>query len=255
MNVSKKGARKYVPMTPAKFGRACLQQFNNVKVNSKWAMGFSELLINMREWSSNRCGLTWKLKATGFGRMYFKLLASTKKSMNSVGGMLPTVIASDGARGGQIVLGKSKTKQSGERYSSTLVELARSGLLPTPTTGSNRNSRNAVQRKGEAHQNHGVALGLAQVLEISSGVLPKEFDSWNQVPAFYNRMLPTPTAREHIGGRLPETLKLKGRTPSNSLGDTINSITGVSSKLNPMFIAEMMGFPAQWTLKPFLRVV
>ncbi|MEE1947255.1 hypothetical protein VRU48_19165 [Pedobacter sp. KR3-3] len=124
-------------------------------------------------------------------------------------------------------------------------------LLPTPTTGANRNSRKAVQKQGAAHEHHGVAIGLAQATEIMAGSLPKEFDGWSQVPLFYRRLLPTPTAREHIGGRNPETLRLKGRTPSNSLGDTVNAITGRASRLNVFFILEMMGFPVNWTLEPF----
>jgi hypothetical protein len=34
-------------------------------------------------------------------------------------------------------------------------------------------------------------------------------------------LLPTPTAREYKGGRHPETLKRKGRNPTNSLGDLV----------------------------------
>jgi len=96
-----------------------------------------------------------------------------------------------------------------------------------------------------------VSLGLAQVLEIASGILPKEFDSWSQVPAFYNRMLPTPSVREYKGGRHPEMLRAKGRKPANTLGDTINAVTGRASRLNARFILEMMGFPSDWLLKPF----
>lgn len=126
-------------------------------------------------------------------------------------------------------------------------------LFPTPTTGGNRNSRNAIHRIGDAHLRHGMALGLAQAMEISTGILPKEFESWSQVPQFYRKLLPTPLARDYMGCRHPETLRLKGRKPSNSLGDTINSITGKASRLNPRFVIEMMGFPSDWLLVPFLR--
>jgi hypothetical protein len=135
----------------------------------------------------------------------------------------------------------------------SMPKTANAVLLPTPTTGSNRNSRNTIHRIGPSHRNHGLALGLAQVMEISSGMLPKEFDSWSQVPQFYRKLLPTPLARDHMGCRHPETLTLKGRRPSNSLGDTINSITGKASRLNSRFIIEMMGFPSDWLLAPFLR--
>jgi hypothetical protein len=64
---------------------------------------------------------------------------------------------------------------------------------------------------------------------------------------------PTPTRREYKGGRHPDTLAMKGRSANNSLGDTINSITGQNSRLSPLFVMEMMGFPPDWTLQPFQK--
>ena len=59
-------------------------------------------------------------------------------------------------------------------------------------------------------------------------------------------MIPTPTGRDWKGGRKPETLKKKGRTKANSLGDTLNGQkTGL--KLQPAFVEWMMGFPPNWT--------
>ncbi|WP_461789424.1 hypothetical protein [Pedobacter sp.] len=179
----------------------------------RWARAFTEILTGLDGWLSTRCSLGWKLKRTRFGRYYIQLGISVPKN------------------------------RTGNYHA----------LLPTPTTGSNRNSRNAIHRIGPSHQNHGLALGLAQVMEISTGILPKEFESWSQVPQFYRKLLPTPLARDHMGCRHPETLRLKGRRPSNSLGDTINSITGKASRLNSMFIIEMMGFPSDWMLAPFKK--
>jgi len=106
----------------------------------------------------------------------------------SASGLLPTVLASDGARKGELVTGTSKKRSSGEVFHASLSDLARSGLLPTPTTGNNRNSEKAIQKIGANHQRHGVALGLAQVMEIFSGLLPKEFRSWKEVPQYYRRL-------------------------------------------------------------------
>ncbi len=33
----------------------------------------------------------------------------------------------------------------------------------------------------------------------------------------------------------------------------LGEVTGAGSQLNPRFVAEMMGFPAQWTELPFLN--
>lgn len=235
-------------------GRQCLEQFNSRENILPWAKTFSEILILSGKWHAQSVLLSWKLKTAKTSRLYFKLQVARYNEKNGKQSLLlPTVVALDGDRIGELVTSRSKYRPSGQRFSSSLCGLARSGLLPTPTTANNRNSRNAVQRIGNAHQCHGLSLGLAQVMEIAMGLLPMEFDDWQQVPAFYKRLLPTPLSKDHIGGRHPEKLKSSGRKPSNSLGDTINAITGQCSRLSPLFVLEMMGFPAIWTLIPFLK--
>lgn len=60
------------------------------------------------------------------------------------------------------------------------------------------------------------------------------------------RLWPTPSAREFKGGRRPETLKAKGRTPSNTLADSVKS-AGEVGQLNPDWVEWLMGFPIGWT--------
>jgi hypothetical protein len=62
-----------------------------------------------------------------------------------------------------------------------------------------------------------------------------------------NRMWPTPTARDYKGGRKPETLEAKGRKPSNSLPDTLNSLNKTTGALNPEWVEWLMGYPIGWT--------
>lgn len=88
-------------------------------------------------------------------------------------------------------------------------------------------------------------------------------------------MLPTPRASKITGGdradftpSLPG-LAIKGLLPTprafcykdmktdrgkSNLGEVIMSkySTGKTSQLNPLFVAEMMGFPTSWTVLPFL---
>jgi len=61
------------------------------------------------------------------------------------------------------------------------------------------------------------------------------------------RMWPTPTSREWKGGRKPETLKAAGRTPTNSLCDSVNHAEGSNGQLNPTWVEWLMGFPPGWT--------
>ena len=66
------------------------------------------------------------------------------------------------------------------------------------------------------------------------------------------QVMPTPTARDWKGAPTLENLKKRGKIPQkNSLPDFF-ARTGKSFQLNPLFVAEMMGFPPGWTVLPFL---
>jgi hypothetical protein len=69
----------------------------------------------------------------------------------------------------------------------------------------------------------------------------------------YSGMLPTPTCSDSNGSGSAEALKKRGRGERNDLGSwaTLNT-DGKNSQLNPQFVAEMMGFPTDWTISPFL---
>ena len=69
-------------------------------------------------------------------------------------------------------------------------------------------------------------------------------------------LLPTPRANKVNGCNL-NSPKLANRNPGN-LEETIaksisNGQAGQASQLNPQFVAEMMGFPTDWTELPFLN--
>lgn len=60
------------------------------------------------------------------------------------------------------------------------------------------------------------------------------------------KLYPTVTSREYKGARSAKGLKKAGRTPSNSLSDTI-SAEGSVGQLNPDWVEWLMGFPIGWT--------
>jgi hypothetical protein len=63
-------------------------------------------------------------------------------------------------------------------------------------------------------------------------------------------MWPTPTTRDHKGGRKPETLAESGRGETNSLNDAV-TVRDQHGSLNPTWVEWLMGFPTGWTdLKP-----
>ncbi len=69
-----------------------------------------------------------------------------------------------------------------------------------------------------------------------------------------NGMLPTPTARDWKDGfksqKKLNAQYIKRQSPSVAL--TVGYKLGTTSQLNPQFVAEMMGFPENWTELPFL---
>lgn len=62
-------------------------------------------------------------------------------------------------------------------------------------------------------------------------------------------MLPTPKANDFRSG-MPNRV---GTKHTQQLNDTVAYQTGTTSQLNPRFVAEMMGFPVDWTVLPFLN--
>jgi hypothetical protein len=119
-------------------------------------------------------------------------------------------------------------------HPSTLsIEEIESGLLPTPR----------VKGHGNSHQ------------RIEDG----KIDDLTTMAK--NGMLPTPTTRDWKASISPSGIMRKDgkyRTDVLSnmpvlLGEHCQQRPGKTSQLNPLFVEEMMGFPENWTLLPFLN--
>jgi hypothetical protein len=68
-----------------------------------------------------------------------------------------------------------------------------------------------------------------------------------------NPLLNTPTASDKNGGCTRSNSKLQlGSSLVNEMHGVLKQPTGKTSQLNPRFVAEMMGFPPNWTELPFL---
>ena len=69
------------------------------------------------------------------------------------------------------------------------------------------------------------------------------------------KFLPTPRASDAKGGATKESYQARGRTETNDLKTwgAFQNNSGKTSQLNPQFVAEMMGFPVNWTVLPFLN--
>lgn len=247
-------------------GQKCFEQFEKSVPDGSLQKMFVDSLVGAKGWFSRRCALTWRLKATKSSRFLFQLLASTHRTGGNGSGLLLTPsVTMISERSSQSMEKRKLWREANGRKTVPPGSLAEqitmilqgmsstNALIPTPTTGPNRNSRNAVLKLGPAHLNHGVALGLAQVAELSAGILPREFSRWDQVPVHYRGMLPTPIAGIiKTVGMKPETIEKRiqsGR--QEDLNTAIYRTTGRTGQLSPLFVLEMMGFPRTWLMLPF----
>ena len=193
-------------------------------------------------------------------RYLYRLVPSVHLTDGIEFGLLPTVTAQDYKRRGP------GSRQQG------LPEIIHGMLLPTPVAteihhaervrkwkSMNLSSPHA-QIAGEKNPN-----GLTDFLDFY-GILPEPIpdntelentDGNNLEESILQwlaegQVMPTPTARDWKGAPSLENLKKRGKIPQkNSLPDFF-ARTGKSFQLNPLFVAEMMGFPPSWTVSPFL---
>ena len=201
-------------------------------------------------------------------RYLYRLVPSELPTAGTGYGLLPTVTAQDYKRRGP------NRRQQG------LPEIIREGLLPTPVASdadvgtiigkddriimSPKGKIRKVNRKGQcwsvglgrmvellptprANLINGCNLNSPELANRNKGNLEEVISQWIR-----EEMIPTPTARDWKGAASLESLEKRGRIPEkNSLPDFF-ARTGKSFQLNPLFVAEMMGFPPSWTVLPFL---
>ena len=68
---------------------------------------------------------------------------------------------------------------------------------------------------------------------------------------------PTPCARDTQGPQAQELKEMRGEKITmklESIPGRIRKLTGIIGQINPMFYCEIMGFPEDWTIKPFLQL-
>ena len=222
-------------------GLKCLEQFEKFNRCTLWAKTFAASLIGMEGWYSTRCRLIWKLKATKCSRFYFQLVPSTHHTDETEFGLLlktPTKMDGEVSSGKKNpVSGNSGTlaQEIMSGYKPTMTKL---GMLPTPQAmDMMQNPRREITKSGRIVSNQG-HNGSAPLKDLAM-----------------NGMLPTPTTRDWKGIQANEYKEMRGEETQfkmESLAGYANKVTGTTSQLSPQFVLEMMGFPTDWTLLPFL---
>ena len=150
-------------------------------------------------------------------RCLFRLVPSVPRTEGTVSGLLPTPIASD-----------FKVRGPGSQQKG-LPESIREMLLPTPTATEIHHWQRVERWKRQ---------GRTSMHETEDG--EKNPNGLTDFLDFHG-LLPT---LEHIGR--------KGKNPRQGGLPDFFAQTGRSFQLNPLFVAEMMGFPTSWTVLPFL---
>ena len=272
-------------------GLRCLEQFERFSRPGLWAKTFAGLLIGMEGWYSTKCRLNWKLKATKSHRFYFQLVPLTHPTEETEFGL--SLLKTPTAMDGQVTSGKANpvSGNSGtlaqeimSEYPPTMKKLS---MLPTPCAydWNTPKKPETFQKAKERHALKGVNLQNPLKQMASMGLLPTPmasdattgaiigkndiFVQTKGLPRKINQngtdgsvglgrlvqMLPTPTASDKNAGRRGNAPR-EGHNPmTNSLKDAINyqEQTSKCSQLSPQFVMEMMGFPIDWTLLPFLN--
>lgn len=171
--------------------------------------------------------------------------------------LLPTTQAIDGTGNGRDLRLKKDSNRDPDQPGSLrgdLKDYASQGLLPTPTTGADRNTDFAQGGKC-------LKTGL-----MESGLLPTPRKQSANSPSVHGEggmelqlavlnLLPTPAAQNYKGASSAEALEARGRLKPKA-DDLANQFAqpGISSQLNPLFVLEMMGFPTDY-LDPMFGII
>lgn len=236
-------------------GQNSIEQWMRLNPHGLWQKMFLDYLVGTEAWCSTRSVLTWKVKATKSYRLYFLLQARGHPTADTGSSLLPTPVVMDTNAGDleKIDLRRETAKAkkyNGNGMGSTLMELAQRGLLPTPTASSG----------GAEPESRTTGKKLVTI----SGLLPSPgaaepdkasaSDHQNSLTRMLKRgeLLPTPAARDFKGqNSLDRTKKSEAGNFGDQLPNYLQHRIGKTFQLSPRFVAEMMGFPVNWTELPF----
>lgn len=181
---------------------------------------------------------TLNVKDTPSNRYLFRLVPLEHRTEGTEFGLLqdllPTPTAIDAGTGR---MNKSLSPNAKER--TTIAMAAKMGLLPTPMATDIRHEKRVKELKA--------AGGNTFHSRKNGETRPNGFMDWMD----FHGLLPTPTASDKNTGTTKE--RKDGASRMSDLKHNIAHQYGRNSQLNPRFVAEMMGFPVDWTVLPFLN--
>ena len=203
--------------TPATYGPQCSVSFGLFDRDGSLARTFTESLIGRRDWSSNRRALTWRKQDTRCNRTLYRLAVSALPTVGTDAGLLPTV-----------------QTQGLKRCVNGRTEFMPTVLLPTPHASDASRGGQKVTGLYKKRKSGLTYMSLLNDLAASG-------------------LLPTPTASDAKNVTLPASQGIRKSGLPKKAMQSDGYRTGAGSRLNPLYVAEMMGFPVNWTALPFLR--
>lgn len=239
----------------ATYGARCCEQLKKLSHVGLWAKMFSVLLVGRTEWYSSRCNLIWRMRGTKSNRILFQLAPSMRPIGVSECGLLPTVVTQGLKvcnKKGQsafvnpqflptpnAVEGEKCTKElnPSSQMGMSLTARAMNGLLPTPLATEVAPPKRITDLKSKGGQ----TMGSRKNGESRPNGI-QDYLTWHG-------LMPTVLAQD---SRHALHDRGKGKL-GEEIAETFGDGTSQNSQLSPLFVAEMMGFPIDWTLAPFLN--
>ncbi len=220
-------------------GKKCSESYARFPRPTLWGKTFVDSLTGMTGWYSKRCALTWKMKGTKSFRLYFQLLPSTLPTDATECGLLLTPTTMERAEDPVEMRARAEAKgyKNGTKYNSLKSQILYGNFLPTPRTTDVEGGVVKGVKKGETGYYRENKKGERWGVKLRDVV--------------ENGMLPTPTTSCQKAGTAVE--RTDGVSRRSELNHLMSQRAGQSSQLNPLFVEEMMGFPENWTLLPFLN--
>ncbi len=225
------------------------------------------------------------LEAEGYEvhRLFFQLQPKTLRTEEiESGSLLPTPTAMNSTNATATM--KSTQVKEGSMHSVTLNRAMSMGMLPTPTAGEHKHGKtekyweNRIQKERQEDLSMMAYKGMLPTPTAYDWNTPRKEETFKKAQQRHKKkgvtlqnplkqmasmgMLPTPCTRDYKGDRTltdGKNITMKGQEMGLTLEQSARIISGVqnnsskNSQLNPRFVAEMMGFPPNWTELPFLN--
>jgi hypothetical protein len=249
--------------TNAFYGTRCLEQYKKLNRNLSSEKMYLVSQILTADWYSRRCALTWKLKGTKFSRLLFQLVPKTHRTDEIGAGslLLKTPCTADAytenheqERAEVRQFGNISTRSAdgiylseGDATNSQRKRLEGHDWKWKRFSINRSNERVFVRSKNKFVFTNTTAMDSSNATATMKSTQVKEgsMHSVTLVRAMAMGMLPTPTSGSQNS---QHSIAEWGGS-----GNNMRKIPGSFSPLNPRFVAEMMGFPPNWTELPFLN--